>query len=325
MHLIVVGKKNGSTLNLNVSTPAMLFLSAFFVGLFVFSYYAGVKSHARQAIIINSNDPEIIQPLNEAINLVIGSIYNDELQEQKAQLQLLKNQGQDNIDALTMTLAKFQAHLIRLDALGKRLTEVTNIGSQEFNFELEPSMGGADDGSSFNESVKYSDFIQRLDTISRDIDYKTEQMTLLEKLLVADYFLQSHTPAGNPVVKGWISSRYGKRKDPFTGRQAMHKGIDVAGKLGSDVVVTADGIVVKAEKTAGYGFLVEIDHGHGISTRYAHNKTVKVKAGDRVKQGQLIASMGSSGRSTGPHVHYEVLINGKHVNPHKYIITARRD
>ena len=325
MHLIVVRKKNAIPLNLHVSTPLILFFASVFAGLLVFSYYAGVESKVVQTTLVNSNDPDIIQPLNEELNLIIGSIYNDELQEQKVLLQQLQSQGQDNIDALTMTLAKFQAHLIRLDALGKRLTEVTNIDSKEFNFELEPAMGGPEEGIILNESVGFNDFIQRLDAISRDIDYKTEQLSLLEKLLVADYFQQAHTPAGNPAVKGWISSRYGKRKDPFTGRTTMHKGVDVAAKTGTGVVVTADGIVTLAEKKTGYGYLVEVDHGHGISTRYAHNKSIKIKLGDRVKQGQVIATIGSSGRSTGPHVHYEVLINGKHVNPNKYIIAARRE
>jgi len=324
MHLIVVRKKNATTFNLNISAQLILFISAVFLGLLAFSYYAGVKFHARQLMLSNINDPEIIQPLNDELNLLIGSIYNDELKEQKALLLQLKDQGQNNIDALTMTLAKLQARLIRLDALGKRLTEVSNVDSEEFNFEMEPSMGGPDDTNSYGKPVKYRDFIQRLDAISQDINYKTEQLTLLEQLLVVDYFQQMHTPAGNPTVKGWISSRYGKRKDPFTGRKTMHKGVDVAGKSGSGVVVTADGVVSKAEKTAGYGYLIEVDHGHGISTRYAHNKTSKIKVGDRVKQGQIIATMGSSGRSTGPHVHYEVLVDGKHVNPHKYIMTARR-
>lgn len=324
MHLIVV-RKTGTPFNLNVSIPIILFISAALLGLLVFSYYAGAHSHVQQANLINSNDPDIIQPLNAELNLVIGSIYNQELQQQQTLLQQLKSQGQDSINALTMTMAKHQAHLIRLDALGKRLTEVTNIDSAEFNFEMEPSMGGAGESKNISKSDKFSDFIQRLDAISRDIHYKTEQLTLLEKLLITDYFQQLQTPAGNPAVKGWISSRYGKRKDPFTGTKTMHKGIDVAGKSGSGVLVTAEGVVLKAEKKAGYGFLVEVDHGHGISTRYAHNKTVKVKSGDRVKQGQIIATMGSSGRSTGPHVHYEVLLNGKHVNPHKYVTTARRN
>ncbi len=323
MHLIVVRKKNASTLNLHVSRLFVVFIAAVFLGLLAFSYYAGVKYQTQQLTFVDTNDPQLIASLNDKLNQVIGSIYDETLQQQKNSLLQLQQQGQDNIDALTLTLAKLQARLIRLDTLGKRLTEVTGIDSKEFNFELEPAMGGVDDAGGYSQTLKYKDFIQRLDTISRDIDYKTEQLALLENFLVADYLKQAQTPAGNPAAKGWISSRYGKRKDPFTGRKTMHKGVDVAGKLASPVLVTADGVVKKAEKTQGYGFLIEVDHGHGISTRYAHNKSSKVQLGDRVKQGQIIATMGSSGRSTGPHVHYEVLVDGKHVNPHPYIVTAR--
>ena len=160
--------------------------------------------------------------------------------------------------------------------------------------------------------------------VTEDIDSRSKQLTLLENLLIADHFRLAMTPSGNPAKKGWISSYFGMRKDPFTGKRKMHKGVDVAGKSGSSVLATADGIVIRVEKQKGYGKLIEIDHGYKLSTRYGHNKTIAVKVGDIVKQGQIIATMGSTGRSTGPHVHYEVLRNGKQVNPQKYIITAEK-
>ncbi|UCE89604.1 MAG: M23 family metallopeptidase, partial [Pseudomonadota bacterium] len=130
-------------------------------------------------------------------------------------------------------------------------------------------------------------------------------------------------PAGRPVKRGWLSSYFGKRTDPFTGRRVHHAGVDFAGKLGSDVVAVAAGVVTYSGKRYGYGNLVEIDHGNGYSTRYGHNRENLVKVGDTLKKGHLIAKMGSSGRSTGPHVHFEVLLNGRAVNPKKYVHASR--
>jgi murein DD-endopeptidase MepM/ murein hydrolase activator NlpD len=131
------------------------------------------------------------------------------------------------------------------------------------------------------------------------------------------------TPAGWPVKKGWISSRYGARTDPFTGKQASHYGLDFVGKRGSDVLSVANGVVVWAGNRRGYGKTVEIDHGNGYQTLYAHNESLEVKPGDNVKAGQLIAKLGSSGRASAPHVHFEVLKDGNTVNPSKFVENLR--
>ena len=126
-------------------------------------------------------------------------------------------------------------------------------------------------------------------------------------------------PSGKPVDEGWLSSKYGKRNDPFTGKQDFHKGLDFAGKKGADVLAVGDGVVSWSGKRSGYGNLIEINHGNGYVTRYGHNQRHLVEVGDTVKKGQQVAMMGSTGRSTGPHVHFEVLHNGKRVNPAKYM------
>jgi murein DD-endopeptidase MepM/ murein hydrolase activator NlpD len=117
------------------------------------------------------------------------------------------------------------------------------------------------------------------------------------------------------VLEGYVSSYFGERQDPFTGHEAWHKGVDFAGQAGAEVVAVAAGIVTRSESSHGYGNLVEINHGNGYVTRYGHSQALLVKTGDIVTRGQPVATIGSTGRSTGPHVHFEVLRNGQHVNP----------
>jgi len=163
------------------------------------------------------------------------------------------------------------------------------------------------------------DFLTMLDELGAEIADREQKLSVLETLLMTRSLNERVMPSGSPVEDGWLSSRYGKRNDPFTGKQEFHKGLDFAGKPGSSVTAVGDGVVTWAGKRTGYGDLIEISHGNGYVTRYAHNKEHLVDVGDTVRKGQEIALMGSSGRSTGPHVHFEVVLNGKTVNPSRYI------
>jgi murein DD-endopeptidase MepM/ murein hydrolase activator NlpD len=158
-----------------------------------------------------------------------------------------------------------------------------------------------------------------LDQLETEMEDRDQKLSVLESLLMSRSLSERVMPSGRPVEDGWLSSRYGKRNDPFTGKQDFHKGLDFAGKKGSEVNAVGDGVVSWAGKKSGYGKLIEINHGNGYSTRYGHNQSHMVKVGDTVKKGQQIALMGSTGRSTGPHVHFEVLRNGKKVNPSGFI------
>jgi murein DD-endopeptidase MepM/ murein hydrolase activator NlpD len=154
------------------------------------------------------------------------------------------------------------------------------------------------------------------------IDNREQQLAMLDKQLAArDTRLQTFV-AGKPVTKGWMSSSFGRRTDPFSGKQSWHEGVDFAGDAGVDVIAVASGVVTHAGRKSGYGNIVELNHGNGYVTRYAHNDTHRVSTGDIVEKGQVIATMGSSGRSTGPHVHFEVLKNGEPMNPERYIYRA---
>ena len=220
--------------------------------------------------------------------------------------------------ALTMKLAELQSQVLRLNALGERLASDANIPEKEFNFkDLPPSGGPMMPSDVLGKSVEQ--LFSELSELNEQFEHEEKQLTMLESLLLGHHIVSSRYLSGRPITKGWLSSYYGTRKDPFTGRPSMHKGIDFAGKEDSDVIATAAGVVSWADDRYGYGNLIEINHGDGLKTRYGHNKKLLVSAGDVVTKGQAIAKMGSTGRSTGPHVHYEILKNNKQIDPTKYV------
>jgi murein DD-endopeptidase MepM/ murein hydrolase activator NlpD len=230
---------------------------------------------------------------------------------------------QGGIDALAIRLGQLQSQLLRLDALGERLVNIGGLDKGEFSFDEPPAQGGPEALSSLSEQSALPDLLLEMEQMEKMIEHRHQQLALVEDLIMNSNLEEAVHPAGRPVTKGWISSYYGMRNDPFTGKRTMHKGIDFAGKEGSDVVAVAAGVVTWSGKRSGYGELIEINHGKGYITRYGHNKKCLVEVGDRVRQGQVIAEMGSTGRSTGPHVHFEVVRNGKTIDPTRYTLNKR--
>ncbi|MDX1398234.1 MAG: peptidoglycan DD-metalloendopeptidase family protein [Oceanospirillum sp.] len=247
----------------------------------------------------------------------------DDIRKQKDDIDVLRRNSQEQLDALTVRIAELQARLVRLDALGKRLTHIADLEEGEFDFDRIPPVGGPE-AMEMGVSVEVDDFVSTIDDLARTIDDREQQLQVIEALLGSRKIQDDVFIAGRPIKKGWLSSKYGKRTDPFTGRIAWHEGVDFAGKDGSDVIAVAAGVVTWAGPRYGYGLLVEIDHGDGYTTRYAHNKKALVKPGDIVSKGQVLSLMGSSGRSTGPHVHYEVRHRGRSMDPAKFIYRASR-
>ncbi|MGD8631297.1 MAG: M23 family metallopeptidase [Gammaproteobacteria bacterium] len=246
------------------------------------------------------------------------SDWQDTIRGQQSRLAEVRRNAQTDLDALALRLGQMQAQMLRLNALGERLVIQGNLDKDEFDFDAEPAVGGP--GSSIaSESVAYPDFMTMLDELAAGLDDREQKLSVLESLLMSRNLSERVMPSGRPVEDGWLSSKYGKRNDPFTGKQEFHKGLDFAGKKGSEVIVVGDGVVTWAGDRSGYGNLVEVSHGNGYVTRYGHNQKHLVKVGDTVRKGQQIALMGSTGRSTGPHVHFEVLRDGKTVNPASYL------
>jgi murein DD-endopeptidase MepM/ murein hydrolase activator NlpD len=253
---------------------------------------------------------------------LVTSLKNS-FQQERQILEDTRRETQSGIDALAIRVGQIQSQLLRLDALGERLVTIGGLDKGEFSFESLPAIGGPDAKSSLSQTSALPDLLQEMEQLEAVIEHRYQQLNLVEDLIMNSNLEDSVHPAGRPVKKGWISSYFGMRNDPFTGKRAMHKGMDFAGKSGSDVVAVAAGVVTWADKRSGYGKMVEVNHGKGYITRYGHNSEIVVEIGDRVKQGQVIAKMGSTGRSTGPHVHFEVVRKGKIVDPTKYILSKR--
>jgi murein DD-endopeptidase MepM/ murein hydrolase activator NlpD len=245
--------------------------------------------------------------------------WRDAVQQQQAEVEELRKSAHANLDALTLRIGQMQGEVLRLNALGERLVSQGDLDKAEFNFDKPPAMGGPHEAEAMGKSAGINDVLEMLEGLDAELADREQKLSVLEALLMNRSLTERVMPSGRPVGEGWLSSRYGKRNDPFTGKQDFHKGLDFAGKKGSEVVAVGDGVVSWAGKRSGYGNLIEVTHGNGYVTRYGHNQKNLVEAGDTVKKGQQIALMGSTGRSTGPHVHFEVLRNGKTVNPARYI------
>lgn len=215
-----------------------------------------------------------------------------------------------------------QARLMRLDALGQRLTEVAKLQNGEFDFSLSPALGGPTPTLQTDESYVLPGLLESIEEIESKLVNSEQQLEVIDALFVSRNTQDELFIAGRPIKWGWMSSAYGFRTDPFNGKRAWHAGVDFAGKEDSDIIAVASGVVTWSGKRYGYGNLVEVNHGDGYTTRYAHCKSLLASVGDVVEKGQVLATMGSTGRSTGPHVHYEVRRQGKTVNPKKYIYRA---
>ena len=291
MNLIFFSRRQGQARHLHLTHPAVLSI-------------AGVLG---LAILVGAF----------ALGMRLGS-SGLQTRTQLAELGTLRQQVQDRVDAMSIRVGELNAHMIRLDALGKRLTQMANISSSELNFDAPPALGGPED-EMVGASAEMPDLTRMMDEMARRLERRDSQLLALENVVLSRSLSEAIRPEGRPVMAGYISSYFGGRQDPFDGHEAWHRGIDFAGTMGEQVMSVAAGVVTRAEPASGYGNLIEINHGNGYVTRYGHNQRLLVAVGDTVVRGQPVALMGSTGRSTGPHVHFEVLRNGRQVNPLSFV------
>jgi len=250
------------------------------------------------------------------------SQWQGRLAAQQNEVDRMRQRSSAESEAVGRQLAQMQARLMRMEALGARITEVADLDEGEFSFD-EPAPQGGPVNAATDATPTFPDLKGSLDDLAQGLKFRENELEILESMLLDRDFQEAREIAGRPVTWGWMSSKYGQRMDPFTGKSAWHAGVDFAGKDRSDVISVAGGVVTHAGKRYGYGLMVEITHGDGYVTRYGHHAEVLVATGDIVKRGQVIGKMGSSGRATGPHVHFEVLKNGKHVDPARYVARRR--
>ncbi|WP_075185858.1 M23 family metallopeptidase [Teredinibacter haidensis] len=310
MKIIVVSKRHGSTRSFTLGGWTRALLSACIVGIPVGAATLAV-SH-----LSNTDASDVMTPES-------ALAWSESLERQEAEVEEARYLTEKKLAAITLRVAELQARLVRLDALGERLTTMAKLDNGEFDFSRVPALGGPEEDL---DEANYAapDFQLVLEQLGEQIEDRQQQLDTLEALMAKRKLQNDVFLAGRPIKKGWMSSRYGRRSDPFNGRIAWHAGVDFAGKAGSNIIAVAAGVVTWSGERYGYGEMVEVNHGNGFTTRYAHCKESLVNVGDVIKKGQIVALMGSTGRSTGPHVHFEVYKNGRTVDPAAYIHRTNR-
>lgn len=233
-----------------------------------------------------------------------------------SQLQFSLHHPQKHLDALALQLGEMRARVMRLDALSSRLAKMAGMEESELESVQPPGSGGP---LVSPEDVSEASLEAEIAELSNLIDVKSDRLNLLEVMLLQQTMQQSMLPDARPVDVGYNSSSFGRRVDPFTGRTAFHEGLDFTAAVGTPIYAAAGGVVTVSEHMPDYGKIIKISHGSGLETRYAHASELLVKAGEVVKKGQVIAKVGSTGRSTGPHLHFEVRRDGAPLDPRKFL------
>jgi murein DD-endopeptidase MepM/ murein hydrolase activator NlpD len=303
MNVIFVGRTSGRVKQFDLRQPLVVIaaLTVVFLivgGAFSFGMSLGLKRGA-------------VSPIDQLGN------WSAELLRQKEQIETTRQVLQEKVNALAMRVGQMNANVIRLDALGRRLTRMANINDGEFDFGNPPAMGG--DGGADGQPAQIPSLTAMVDDLQSQISSREQQLGVLENLILTRELNKQVYPEGRPVQEGFISSYFGERADPFTGFAANHKGVDFAAPEGTQVISVAAGLVTYAGEKTGYGLMVEVNHGNGMTTRYCHNERLLVAQGDMIRKGQEVALIGSTGHSTGPHLHFEVLKNGVQVDPLRFI------
>jgi len=311
--LILISKRSDKIRTFSLNSWVRVLLSAALLGVPVAAgALLGLKlSDGRWQLLFEDH---IVDMQNELI------VSRQELQDDRQQVS-------QTLSLMTAKLAQMQASVVRLDALGEQLTELSGIEGGEFDFSSMPGLGGP---GNLGQQVFQGNTNRQADLnllmlgIDHSLSQREVQLKLLRSTLADKDLIDDRRLAGRPIARGWLSSPYGMRTDPFTGEQRWHAGVDFAGRLGSDVIAVASGVVTWSGEKSGYGKMVEVNHSDGYITRYAHNQENIAKLGTVVSKGDVIAMMGTSGRSTGPHVHFEVFKNGRVVDPASYIRRTSR-
>ena len=301
MDIILISGKLAKARTISVSLPQLALLGLAGVGLIIALTTALNFAALRYAV-------DLKLPY---VPRLLGFDHHDERQRGESYVR-------ENLNAMAVRLGQMQAELLRLDTLGERLAKLAGFRPQELMFGQTPARGGAV-SSLPSQDLSMRDLSQQLDILTRQVDDRGDKLGVLDSLLTLDSARKKLVPSMPPVHAAWHSSSYGWRIDPFNGQRAFHEGIDFMAEYGTAILAAAGGVVVYSDLHPQYGNMVEIDHGNGLVSRYAHASKRLVKAGDVVLSGAKIAEVGRTGRDTGTHLHFEVRHNGVPQNPTQFL------
>jgi murein DD-endopeptidase MepM/ murein hydrolase activator NlpD len=301
MNIILVSNRLAKIRRIALGEWQILFLMLMLFGLMFGAAFAFQYSLVRFA-------PE---GLGEGMRTLLSKAYIDERQKQQSNLY-------SSLDAMASRIGQMQSQVQRLDALGVRLAKLTGMKPGEFQFDQLPAQGGPLVIMPSQE-MSVNNLDQQLNRLAQVVIDRSDKLMALETMLLQNQLSSKLLPSIPPVTVGWYSSNFGWRIDPFTGANAMHEGVDFMVNAGTPIHASAGGVVAYANSHPQYGNMVEIDHGNDIFTRYAHASKLLVKLGQVVRRGERIAEVGSTGRSTGSHLHFEVRYRGIAQNPVRFL------
>lgn len=263
----------------------------------------------------------IVASIDRSLNPFVDPEYRvaveSRVRDQEQQMNETKEYVRQHMDVMGRRIGSLQAQVSRISAVEMRIAETSGINLSDFQFDSEPAIGGVSPSEA--EVSEQVDIENAIDAIENELSRRESEIAAMDFLLSRRSLDSQQTPAGWPVKGGWVSSNFGSRLHPMTGRKQFHRGVDIPGRMGADVLAVADGVVTRSENSGTFGWLVEIDHGDGYTTLYSHNSENVVEVGATVVKGQTIGKVGSTGRSTGPHVHFEVAKNKRSINPVRYL------
>lgn len=308
MNIILVSDSLARSRNVTLSQPQVVLVA---LGILMSGFFLAMATYV--ATMKFSTDLR-----NPYLRSILATLHEEDLRRNESEMK-------ESLNSLAVKVGELQARIMRLDAFGERLAKAAGIKTSEFRFDEKPGQGGASPSPAFSHDLTLPEFKQKLGEISRILDDRSDKMGVIDSVFMDDRLARKTIPTTLPVRLGYYSSNYGYRIDPISGRSSFHTGVDIIASPGTPVMAAAGGVVSTVELHPDYGNIVDIDHDNGLTSRYAHLLKSSVKVGDVVMKGQVIAQVGNTGRTTGPHLHFEVREKGVPLNPNKFLALDKKD
>ena len=308
MNIILVSDSLARSRNITLSQAQVILLA---LGILMSGFFLAMATY----VVTMKFSTDLRNPY---VRSLLAALHEEDLKKNETEMR-------ENLNSLAVKVGELQARIMRLDAFGERLAKAAGIKPTEFRFDEKPGLGGAAPSPAFTRDLTLPEFRQKLEEISRVLDDRSDKLGVLDSVFMDDRLARKTIPTTLPVHLGYYSSNYGYRIDPITGRSTFHTGVDIIATPGTPVMAAAGGVVSTVQFHPEYGNIVDVDHDNGLTSRYAHLLKSSVKVGDVVMKGQLIAQVGNTGRTTGPHLHFEVREKGVPLNPNKFFALDKKE